>query len=241
MNVGTTCSPSTWGSASSTWWPRSAQSFAVSCERGEVLGGDGRAVGGLRGEGDPQRAATGRRPLAGRGAAGGGATYGSPGPGPAVASSSAAVSRTLRVTACSVEHPPRPSPAYGVWVLRPRVGFRPTNPQHAAGARIEPKPSEACAIGSIRAPTAAAAPPDEPPEIRLVSQGLRVGPYCAGLAGERKAELAGVGAAEDDQAGRLQPPRPARCSAATGGVSAKKREPRVTRSPASQPPRSLSR
>jgi len=43
-----------------------------------------------------------------------------------------------------------------------------------------PKPSEAWAIGSIREPTEAAAPPDEPPEMRLVSQGLRVGPYSRG-------------------------------------------------------------
>src|SRR5437870_9476100 len=91
------------------------------------------------------------------GPAGAGAAYGSPGPAPDVASSRAAVSRTDRVTACSVEQPPSPSPAYGAWVLRPRVGFKPTSPQHAAGARIEPKPSDACAIGSIRAPTDAAA------------------------------------------------------------------------------------
>ena len=61
-------------------------------------------------------------------------------------------------------------------VLRPRVGLRPTRPQQAAGARIEPNPSLACAIGSIRAPTAAAAPPLEPPETRAGSQGFRVGP-----------------------------------------------------------------
>jgi len=61
-------------------------------------------------------------------------------------------------------------------VLRDRVGFRPTMPQHDAGTRIEPNPSEACARGRMRAPTAAAAPPLEPPEMRVVSQGLRVGP-----------------------------------------------------------------
>ena len=61
-------------------------------------------------------------------------------------------------------------------VLRARVGLRPTSPQQAAGARIEPKPSVACAIGSIRAPTAAAAPPLEPPEIRERSHGFFVGP-----------------------------------------------------------------
>ena len=49
-------------------------------------------------------------------------------------------------------------------------------PQHAAGARIDPNPSLACAIGSMRAPTAAAAPPLDPPEIRVRSQGFFVGP-----------------------------------------------------------------
>ena len=34
----------------------------------------------------------------------------------------------------------------------------------------------ACAIGSMRAPTAAAAPPLDPPEIRVRSQGFFVGP-----------------------------------------------------------------
>jgi hypothetical protein len=58
-------------------------------------------------------------------------------------------------------------------VLRDRVGFRPTIPQHDAGARIDPNPSEACAMGSMRAPTAAAAPPLDPPETRVVSH---VGP-----------------------------------------------------------------
>ena len=82
----------------------------------------------------------------------------------------------VRVTACSVLIPPSPSPAYGAIVLRDRVGFRPTIPQHEAGARIEPNPSEACAMGRMRAPAAAAAPPLEPPEIRVVSHGFFVGP-----------------------------------------------------------------
>jgi len=86
------------------------------------------------------------------------------------------VSRTLSVTACSVERPPSPSPAKGAKVLRLRVGLSPTRPQHAAGARIEPKPSEAWAIGSMRAPTAAAAPPLEPAEMRVRSHGFLVGP-----------------------------------------------------------------
>ena len=69
---------------------------------------------------------------------------------------------------------------YGAIVLRPRVGLRPTRPQHAAGARMLPKPSVACAIGSIRAPTAAAAPPLLPPEMRVGSHGFFVAPCICG-------------------------------------------------------------
>src|SRR5262249_29841486 len=110
------------------------------------------------------------------GRAGGGAAYGSPGPDPAVASRSAAVSRTVRETACSVERPPSPSPMNGAIVFRARVGFSPTSPQHAAGGRIDPKPSLAWAMGTIRAPVAAAAPPLDPPEMREGSHGFRVAP-----------------------------------------------------------------
>ena len=89
-------------------------------------------------------------------------------------------------------------------VLRPRVGLRPTSPQQAAGARMEPKPSEAWAAGSIRAPTAAAAPPLEPPEMRPRSHGFFVGPVEQRLAGEAQAQLARVGAPEDHHAGAFQ-------------------------------------
>ena len=65
-------------------------------------------------------------------------------------------------------------------MLRARVGFRPTRPQQAAGARIEPNPSDACAAGSMRAPTAAAAPPLEPPDMRVWSQGFFVAPCNCG-------------------------------------------------------------
>src|SRR5258708_21263960 len=110
------------------------------------------------------------------GRAGGGAEYGSAGPGPQVASSSAALSRTVSVTACSVELPPRPSPVTGAKVLRPRVGLSPTSPQLAAGARIEPKPSVAWAIRSIRTPPPAAAPPLQPGGKPGGSHGVRAGP-----------------------------------------------------------------
>src|SRR5437763_7110318 len=59
---------------------------------------------------------------------------------------------------------------------RPYVGFTPTTPQSAAGWRTLPPVSEPRAAGSIRAATAAAEPPLEPPGTRVVSHGLCVGP-----------------------------------------------------------------
>src|SRR5439155_10662011 len=64
----------------------------------------------------------------------------------------------------------------GAGETRPRDGLSPKSPQHEAGMRIEPPPSEAWARGSAPAATAAAAPPDEPPGVRAVSQGLRHAP-----------------------------------------------------------------
>src|SRR5205807_4129232 len=72
------------------------------------------------------------------------------------------------------------SPKSGPSEFRPRVGFRPTRPQHAAGMRIEPPPSLAWATGTTPAATAAAEPPEEPPGVRLRSQGLRAAPYNRG-------------------------------------------------------------
>ena len=49
--------------------------------------------------------------------------------------------------------------------VRPRVGLRPTRPQQAAGMRIDPPPSLACAIVTAPAATNAADPADEAPEV----------------------------------------------------------------------------
>src|SRR5205807_9789228 len=62
---------------------------------------------------------------------------------------------------------------------RPREGFIPTRPQQAAGIRIEPPPSEPVAAGTIPEATAAAEPPEEPPVVRVGSQGLRVTPFAS--------------------------------------------------------------
>src|SRR5437660_8978527 len=96
--------------------------------------------------------------------------------GPEVASSKAALSRTERVMAWPTLAPFQPSPKSGPKGVRARVGFRPNNPQQAAGIRIEPPPSVACAMGSTPAAMAAAEPPLEPPALYSGFQGLRVAP-----------------------------------------------------------------
>src|ERR1700741_34880 len=127
-----------------------------------------------------------RNPLRGRstdcrnGTAGGGAKYRHPGSGPAVASSAAAESRTLRVNTCDAVKPLLPSAISGPTGLRPRVGFNPNTPQQCAGTRMEPPVSPPSAIGTAPDATAAAAPPLEPPGERARFHGLRVGPLVRG-------------------------------------------------------------
>src|SRR5213592_4040587 len=98
------------------------------------------------------------------------------GSAPWIASIITALSRTLMLMTWAQENPPQPSPRSGPSGLRARVGFIPNTPEAEAGMRIEPPPSVACATGRIRAATAAAAPPDEPPDECARFQGLRVGP-----------------------------------------------------------------
>jgi hypothetical protein len=102
--------------------------------------------------------------------------YGSPGPGPAVASRIAAESRTDRHRTCSWVICPQYSASSGPIVVRAREGFSPTSPQHDAGTRIEPPMSLPCAAATQPSATAAADPPDDPPAVRSGSWGLRVGP-----------------------------------------------------------------
>src|SRR5947208_15657700 len=93
-----------------------------------------------------------------------------------MASIMTALSRTDMLTTWPQENPPQPSPRSGPTGTRARVGFNPKTPEPAAGMRIEPPPSVACATGRMRAATAAAAPPDEPPDECTRFHGLRVGP-----------------------------------------------------------------
>src|SRR3954451_3926021 len=129
----------------------------------------------------PTRSRPGSAPTSAlHGRAGGGAVYGSPGHGPAVTSSTPAVSRTDRVNTCSWVTMPQNSPKPGPSDVRPRLGLSPTRPQWADGTRIEPPMSLPCANAIIPAATAAPDPPDEPPAERSRSHGFRVGPYAAG-------------------------------------------------------------
>lgn len=88
------------------------------------------------------------------------------------------MSRTVRLTPRATAGPD--SSAAGPALILPREGLRPTSPQSAAGIRIEPDPSEACATGTNPAATAAVAPPLEPPVERSRFHGLRVGPQAVG-------------------------------------------------------------
>ena len=96
---------------------------------------------------------------------------------PCTASRSVAASRTLRVMAKPTSERPI---VVGSSAMRPREGLRPTTPHHAAGMRIEPAPSFACASGTMPAATAAAEPPEEPPGVCSSRQGFRVGPSASG-------------------------------------------------------------
>ncbi len=107
---------------------------------------------------------------------GGGGSDGRVGSAPVVASSSAALSRTLRVMKPSVFMSPGVSSRIAPAGMRPRDGMKPNTPQQLAGMRSEPPMSLPCAAGTTPAATAAAAPPDEPPGVSAGSHGLRAAP-----------------------------------------------------------------
>ena len=92
----------------------------------------------------------------------------------------AALSRTERLSTCSIAKPFQSSPKSGPVGVIPRLGFMPNRPQHDAGMRIDPPPSPPLASGTKPAATAAAEPPLEPPGECASDQGLRVGPNSRG-------------------------------------------------------------
>lgn len=173
------CATSNSGRAIDTPWPSDSQSLAASSVPLRHSGSTGSPFHGSMHS--AMRSLPGSRPTSSRNLPdGAGAKYGSPTSGPWLASSSAALSRTLMLTQWPTLWPPQPSPTSGPLGLRARVGFRPNRPQAAAGMRIEPPPSVACAIGRMRAATQAAAPPDEPPELWPRFHGLWQAPHIAG-------------------------------------------------------------
>ena len=58
----------------------------------------------------------------------------------------------------------------------PTAALNPKQPHQEEGMRIDPPPSEPSEIGSIPSATAAAEPPDDPPELYSVLKGFPVGP-----------------------------------------------------------------
>ena len=114
---------------------------------------------------------------------------------------------------------------------RPRLGLRPTRPQHDAGILMEPPPSLAWATGNMPAATAEPAPPLEPPGVWPGFHGLRVAPK----------RLFSVTVIEPNSGVLVRPVRmnPAATKAsAIGSVtcSGRREHPAIRRSPAGRPP-----
>ena len=84
----------------------------------------------------------GSLPVTANGISGPGIGQGSPAAGPQTESSTAAASRTVRVSTNSVFKPPYSvSSCWGPLDTRPRLGLSPTSPQQAAGIRMDPPAS----------------------------------------------------------------------------------------------------
>ena len=122
------------------------------------------------------------------------------------------MSRTLRVITCST----RFGSVIGRLDVRPRDGFSPTTPHHAAGSRIEPPMSLACATGTSPAATAAAAPPLDPaversgvPRVAARAEGDRLGGRLAAELGQRRLadgdDAGGAEAGAEDGVGGCAP------------------------------------
>jgi len=100
--------------------------------------------------------------------------YGSAGSCPAMTSSRATVSSTVRPSGpvwSSVEL----SALTPLRLTRPNVGLWPVTPHNAAGMRIEPPVSVPRPAATTPAAMAAPVPPLEPPGMRSSDHGLRVG------------------------------------------------------------------
>ena len=142
-----------------------------------------------------------------------------------------AVSRTVRLTQPLTEIGSGPWSRPSVMV-RSREGLRPNTPLHEAGMRIEPPPSLACAIGTTRAATATAAPPEEPPQERADVPRILGRPAEQRFGRRRQPELWRRGFAERHHARK---PGSRRCMAAALAATllAKARLPNLSGRPAS--------
>ena len=157
-----------------------------------------------------------------------GAGSGSPGSSPCRTSSISALSATVRARAPITDRPSQPGTT-GAEETRPRLGFIPTRPQHAAGIRIDPPPSDAVAAGTSPAATAAAEPPEDPPGVRSRRHGLRVIPLaCVTVQG--KMSSSGVVVIPTGIAPAARSRRITSASATAGGPWV--RDPRVAMCPA---------
>src|SRR5687768_3312202 len=85
-----------------------------------------------------------------------------------------AASATLRVIGPTCATVPKGESGHAG--TRPKDALMPNSPVNAQGMRIEPPPSVPTASGPIPEATAAAAPPEEPPGVFALFQGLRVMP-----------------------------------------------------------------
>src|ERR1700722_6171808 len=87
---------------------------------------------------------------------------------------SIAESRTVRLMGPTCATVPNGDSGYAG--TRPKLGFSPKTPEKLAGMRIEPPPSVPKAKGANRAASAAEEPPEDPPGVLALFQGLRVMP-----------------------------------------------------------------
>src|SRR5947209_12628268 len=94
--------------------------------------------------------------------------------GPAIASSKAAASRTVRAIGPCTDRP-LISLDVGAAETRPRLVLMPNRPLTLDGMRIDPPPSLPGAAGPKPLATAVPAPPLEPPAERCRSHGVRAG------------------------------------------------------------------
>ena len=164
------------------------------------------AVGCPGGVADPQPAGIGAHLVAGTGGRAAAPSTGRPASGPDVASSSAALSRTERVSACSAA-PPRGDVA----VLGPERVAGPgrlEGEQAARRGRVAQRAAQVVAVRERhharrhRGRRSAAGPAGG---TAAVSHGLRVGPNSTGSQAGAMPELGRVGLAQDDQARPAQP------------------------------------